>query len=100
MSFIAKILATAKALVGFAGVVLAGLNEALPIIPEPFKHYVTAVIGVLTFVTAFYARYAPIPSKASVRGSAGKTGGSKRHSGKVGTAHVPVVPEVKPPKQP
>ena len=60
MSFVQKVLATMKAIVGVCGVALAGLNEALPIIPDPVKHYVTVVIGFLTFVTAFYAKYAPL----------------------------------------
>lgn len=79
MSFFAKILATSKALVGFAAVLLALLNEALPIVPDQYKHYVTGVIAVLAYVTGFYAKYAPIPSKSVKRGSAGKLGGKMEH---------------------
>lgn len=66
---IQKILAYSKAIVGFVGVVLAVLNEALPIVPDSFKHYVSGVIAVLTLVTATYAKYAPTGKNAALRGN-------------------------------
>jgi hypothetical protein len=64
---IQKITAYSKAIVGLIGVVLTGLNYALPIIPNDDKHYVTAIIGVLTLVTATYAKYAPTGKSARLR---------------------------------
>ena len=91
--------AVGKILVSGAGLTLATLNEALPIVPEQFKTEVTVVIGVLTVILGYFAPYRPL---AGVRGSAGQPGGSNRASKRtamrarrprkaVGTSQVPIV---------
>ncbi len=69
--------AIGKVLVGSVGFILAVLNEALPIVPEQHKALVTAVIGVLTLVSTYYAPYKPLPLKS---GSAAKPAARKPRS--------------------
>jgi hypothetical protein len=71
-----KLLAIGKVIVGALGLILGTLNEHLDLIPDPYKGYVTALIGLLMLVGIYHAPYAPIPPKS---GPTGQLGGKHAH---------------------
>lgn len=76
MSLFDKIKAMSKAIVGVVGFIVGVLNEALPILPDPYKGYVTGFIGLVTLLGIYHAPYAPLGAK---RAAAGKPAAGKLH---------------------